>query len=164
MDRCFKLNENRWIGEGHPCFIIAEIGQNHQGDLEIAKQLITIAKQCGADCVKFQKSDMEAKFTKGVLARKYESHHAFGKTYGEHKRYLEFSVDQYNELRSYAMSVGILFTCSAMDEVKSSILHEKFKLIPSFKGFLGFSSQSWCSIYQNWIRRCQQYVSPGEGC
>lgn len=117
MDRCFKLNESRWIGKGHPCFVIAEIGQNHQGDVNIAKELIKVAKISGADCVKFQKSDMEAKFTKGVLSRKYESPHAFGVTYGEHKRYLEFSSDEYVELKLFAKSLGILFTCSAMDEV-----------------------------------------------
>ena len=115
--RNFELINNRWIGDGHPCFIIAEIGQNHQGDIEIAKKLIKMAKDCGADCVKFQKSDLHAKFTKSVLTRHYESPHAWGTTYGEHKTFLEFSEDQYKELMAFASSVNIYFTASAMDEV-----------------------------------------------
>ncbi len=76
MARSFELVNNRkWIGDGHPCFIIAEIGQNHQGSIEIAKELIKMAKDCGADCVKFQKSDLQAKFTKSVLSRHYDSPH-----------------------------------------------------------------------------------------
>ena len=117
MARSFELVNNRWIGDGHPCFIIAEIGQNHQGDIEIAKKLIKMAKECGADCVKFQKSDLQAKFTKSVLARHYNSPHAYGSTYGEHKIFLEFSEEQYKELMTYASSINILFTASGMDEV-----------------------------------------------
>lgn len=121
MSRSFKLVNDRWIGDGYPCFIIAEIGQNHQGDIETAKKLIKMAKDCGADCVKFQKSDLHAKFTQSVLARPYNSTHSFGASYGEHKKFLEFSEDQYKELMSYALTVDIHFTASAMDEVKKWI-------------------------------------------
>lgn len=77
-----------------------------------------VAKECGADCVKFQKSDFGAKFTGSVLSRRYDSPHAFGLTYGEHKQFLEFSVEQYQELMVYAQSLPIDFSASAMDEVK----------------------------------------------
>ena len=116
MERNFELVNGRWIGDGHPCFIIAEIGQNHQGDVNVAKQLIKTAKDCGADCVKFQKSHLTTKFTKSVLERTYDSPHAFGNTYGDHKRFLEFSADQYQDLKQYAASLNILFSASAMDE------------------------------------------------
>ena len=116
MERNFELVNGRWIGDGHPCFIIAEIGQNHQGDVTVAKELIRMAKECGADCVKFQKSDLTNKFTKSVLERPYESPHAFANNYGDHKRFLEFSSDEYHELKQYAASVNILFSASAMDE------------------------------------------------
>ncbi|KZS07520.1 Sialic acid synthase [Daphnia magna] len=122
MGRSFELINNRWIGDGYPCFIIAEIGQNHQGDIEIAKKLIKMAKDCGADCVKFQKSDLYAKFTKSVLDRQYESPHAWGSTYGEHKQFLEFSKDQYEELMAFASSLNIHFTASAMDDVSVDFL------------------------------------------
>ncbi|XP_057658886.1 sialic acid synthase [Diorhabda carinulata] len=107
---CLKTSKNT--------FIIAEIGQNHQGNIEIAKKLIKIAKDCGADCVKFQKTDLKEKFNNKALLRPYNSPHSFGKTYGEHKQFLEFSKDDYRELKYFANKVGILVTASAMD-VKS---------------------------------------------
>lgn len=106
-------------------FVIAEVGQNHQGDLAIAKKMIAAAKAIGADCVKFQKSCLSEKFTAAALRRTYDSPNSFGSTYGEHKNFLEFSVDQYAELQTYANEVGILFTASAMD---SQSLRELYKL------------------------------------
>ncbi|XP_022110452.1 sialic acid synthase-like [Acanthaster planci] len=114
----FELAPGRMIGGDHPCFIIAEIGQNHQGDINIAKQMIKIAKEAGADCAKFQKSELQYKFNKAALARPYTSKNSFGRTYGEHKRFLEFSHAQYKELQEYAKEVGIYFTASGMDEVR----------------------------------------------
>lgn len=117
MARSFELVPGRWIGDGYPCYIIAEIGQNHQGDVKVAKELIKAASNSGVDCVKFQKSDLAAKFTTSVLSRPYDSPHSFGSTYGEHKKHLEFTADQYCELKSYAQSLNLHFTASAMDEV-----------------------------------------------
>lgn len=76
------------------------------------------SQDCGADCAKFQKSELEYKFNKGALERPYTSKHSWGKTYGEHKRHLEFSHEQYRELQKYAKEVGIFFTASGMDEVR----------------------------------------------
>lgn len=76
------------------------------------------SQDCGADCAKFQKSELEYKFNKRALERPYTSKHSWGKTYGEHKRHLEFSHEQYRELQSYAKEVGIFFTASGMDEVR----------------------------------------------
>lgn len=127
----FELCPGRMIGGNHPCFIIAEIGQNHQGDIEIAKKMIKMAKDCGADCAKFQKSELEFKFNKKALARPYTSKHSWGGTYGVHKRHLEFSHDQYRELQKYAEEVGIYFTASGMDEMAVEFLHELN--VPFFK-------------------------------
>lgn len=110
------------IGGNHPCFIIAEVGQNHQGDIEIAKKLIKAAKEAGASCVKFQKTCLKEKFTKKYLERSYDNPNSWGKTYGEHKTHLEFSDSQYRELFRYANEVGILFTASAMDMVSFDFL------------------------------------------
>ena len=74
-------------------------------------------QDCGADCAKFQKSELDHKFNKHALERPYTSKHSWGKTYGEHKRHLEFSHEQYRELQKYAKEVGIFFTASGMDEV-----------------------------------------------
>ncbi|XP_035774469.1 sialic acid synthase-like [Anopheles albimanus] len=110
-------------------FVVAEIGQNHQGSLEIAKQMIRQAKNCGADCVKFQRSNLEAKFTAAALARPYEGSQSWGKTYGQHKAHLEFSFEEYRELQRFARDdVGVLFTASAMDMVSFRELEEQLKV------------------------------------
>ncbi|KAI5630488.1 sialic acid synthase [Silurus asotus] len=127
----FELCPGRMIGGNHPCFIIAEIGQNHQGDLEIAKEMIKMAKDCGADCAKFQKSELEYKFNKRALERPYNSKHSWGKTYGEHKRHLEFTHEQYRELQQYAHDLDIYFTASGMDEMAVEFLHQLN--VPFFK-------------------------------
>ncbi|XP_051740246.1 sialic acid synthase-like isoform X2 [Ctenopharyngodon idella] len=124
MSAEFELCPGRKIGGSNPCFIIAEIGQNHQGDIEIAKKMIRMAKDCGADCAKFQKSEIEHRFTKQALERAYTSPHAWGPTYGAHKHHLEFSHQQYRELQQYANEVGIFFTASGMDEMAVEFLHE----------------------------------------
>ncbi|XP_067903440.1 N-acetylneuraminic acid synthase a [Heterodontus francisci] len=127
----FELCPGRPIGGDHPCFIIAEIGQNHQGSMDIAKQMIRMAKECGADCAKFQKSELEHKFNKKALERPYTSKHSWGVTYGDHKRYLEFSHEQYKELYKFAQEVGIFFTASGMDEMAVEFLHKLN--VPFFK-------------------------------
>ncbi|NWU95105.1 SIAS synthase, partial [Upupa epops] len=131
MSAEFELCPGRRVGGDQPCFIIAEIGQNHQGDLAIAKCMIRMAKDCGADCAKFQKSELEYKFNKKALERPYTSKHSWGKTYGEHKRHLEFSHEQYRELKKYAEDIGIFFTASGMDEMAVEFLHELD--VPFFK-------------------------------
>uniref|UniRef100_A0A3Q1I2G0 N-acetylneuraminate-9-phosphate synthase n=1 Tax=Anabas testudineus TaxID=64144 RepID=A0A3Q1I2G0_ANATE len=127
----FELCPGRMVGGNNPCFIIAEIGQNHQGDIEIAKKMIKMAKDCGADCAKFQKSELEYKFNQRALERPYTTKNSWGKTYGEHKRHLEFSYEQYRELQKYAEEVGIFFTASGMDEMAVEFLHELN--VPFFK-------------------------------
>jgi sialic acid synthase len=98
-------------------FVIAEIGQNHQGDIKLAKEMILKAKEAGVDCVKFQKSSLTDKFTTKALDRPYFSENSWGKTYGEHKRYLEFSLEEFRELKNYAESLNLVFSASAMDPV-----------------------------------------------
>lgn len=123
-----KITPKRSIGPNEPCFIIAEIGQNHNGSIETAKKLILEAKLAGADCVKFQKSNLEAKFTSESLNQIYESPHSFGITYGEHKKHLEFSIKQHQELLKYANELGIIYSASAMDEVSYFVLRDQLKL------------------------------------
>ncbi|XP_026990470.1 N-acetylneuraminic acid synthase a [Tachysurus fulvidraco] len=127
----FELCPGRMIGGNQPCFIIAEIGQNHQGDVQIAKEMIKMAKDSGADCAKFQKSELEFKFNKLALERPYSSIHSWGKTYGEHKRHLEFTHEQYRELQRFAQDIGIYFTASGMDEMAVEFLHQLN--VPFFK-------------------------------
>jgi sialic acid synthase len=97
--------------------IIAEIGCNHKGDMEIAKEHIRIAKIfCNADVVKFQKRNNKELLTK----EQYDTPHpnpanSYGNTYGEHREYLEFSVKQHAELKKYCDEVGIIYSSSVWD-------------------------------------------------
>ncbi|XP_055851807.1 sialic acid synthase isoform X2 [Episyrphus balteatus] len=74
-------------------------------------------KKIGCNCVKFQKSCLNSKFTKSALDRPYTGHNSWGNTYGEHKAFLEFSIDEYKILQKYSNDLGIFFSASAMDEV-----------------------------------------------
>ena len=84
--------------------------------------MIKLAKESGADCVKFQKSYLPAKFNKNALMWPYEGKNSWGKTYGEHKTFLEFSETEYTILQKYSAENEILFTASAMDEVSLHFL------------------------------------------
>ncbi|CAL4070058.1 unnamed protein product [Meganyctiphanes norvegica] len=119
-----ELVPGRYIGEGQPCFIIAEIGQNHQGNIDLAKQLIEKAKECGADCVKLQKSCLSSKFNNGALEQSYDSEHSWADTYGKHKEHLEFTKEQFKELQNYGKEIGMPVTASGMDIPSMEMLIE----------------------------------------
>lgn len=104
----------RSIGCGHSCYLIAEIGINHNGDIEIAKRLIDKAAECGFDAVKFQKRTLEIVYTPEDMARLRES--PFGKTNGDLKRGLEFGIEQYREIDRYCHEKNIHWFCSPWDE------------------------------------------------
>ena len=70
-------------------YIIAEIGNNHQGDVKHALELMKAAKECGADAVKTQKRDNKTLYTKSFFNEKYDNPNSFGSTYGEHREKLE---------------------------------------------------------------------------
>lgn len=122
MKREVKIG-NKTIGDGHPCFIIAEIGINHNGDLVLAKQLIDIAVMTGCDAVKFQKRTVDVVYTKEELAKERES--KFGNTNGDLKRGLEFGFNEYAKIDKYCKEKGILWFASCWDE-ESVDLIDKF--------------------------------------
>jgi sialic acid synthase SpsE len=122
---------NKNVGDGHPTFIIAEIGINHQGDVSIAKNLIQKAKECGADAVKLQKRSISRILTKSGLEMAYDNRNSFGKTYGEHKIALELSEADYHELNTYCKKMDIIFCASGWDEESIDFLDEMG--IPFFK-------------------------------
>lgn len=102
----------RIIGEGHPVFIVTEIGQNHNGQIDIAKQLVDVAVKCGADAVKFCKRDLDTELTKEAYNAPYIGPHSFGQTYGEHRTYLELSAEQHKELFDYCKQKKIIYFAS----------------------------------------------------
>lgn len=112
----------RYVGPGEPVFVIAEIGINHNGDMALAKQLIDAAKDAGADAVKFQKRTTTEILTKDGRDKPYTSPHAYAATYGAHRDRLEFSEDQYRELKKYCAEKGILFFASVWDTVSTDFM------------------------------------------
>ena len=110
-----KINENKMIGENETPFIIAEIGNNHNGNLDTAKELIKTAKEAGADAVKFQVKNIEKSFSKELLDSTYVNENSFGKTYREHKMALEFSEEQMKELYDFASKMNIICFSTPFD-------------------------------------------------
>ena len=108
-----KLGD-RWVGDGEPCLVVAEIGINHNGDQDIARKLITAAELAGCDAVKFQKRTIEVVYTPEELARPRES--PFGTTNGDLKRGLEFGYEEYKAIDEYCKQHDILWYASCWDE------------------------------------------------
>lgn len=106
-------------------FIIAEIGHNHQGDVEICKRLFDAAKRSGADAVKLQKKDYKNLYTDAFFNSPYNSENAFGNTYGEHKAALEFEDEQYETLQRAAKEIGITLFSTAFDKASACFLWGK---------------------------------------
>ncbi len=103
------------IADDTPAYVVAELGTNHGGSVETAKQLIDAAAWAGADAVKLQKRDNRTLFTRAMYAAPYASEHAFGATYGEHREALELSWDSYRALSVYAHDLGLAFGATAFD-------------------------------------------------
>jgi N-acetylneuraminate synthase len=110
----------RAVGDGNPCYVVAEIGINHNGDLELAKRLINVAIAAGCDAVKFQKRTVDVVYTPAELAKVRES--PFGTTNGELKRALEFGKEQYREIDAHCKKGGIAWFASPWDEASVDFL------------------------------------------
>ncbi len=111
-----------WIGEGEPCFVVAEIGINHNGDLDIARKLISASILAKCDAIKFQKRTIDVVYSSEELARLRES--PFGTTNGDLKRGLEFEKKQYLEIDEYCRSHKILWYASCWDESSVDFLEQ----------------------------------------
>lgn len=109
------------VGSGHPCYIIAEIGINHNGDVDLAKRLISIAVAAGCDAVKFQKRTVEIVYSAEELARPRES--PFGNTNGDLKYGLEFDYDDFAEIDRYCNEVKISWFASCWDEPSVDLIN-----------------------------------------
>jgi sialic acid synthase len=112
------------IANDSDCFVIAEIGNNHQGDLQKAMDLFKAAKECGVDAVKLQKRDNKSLLTRAAYDKPYENENSFGATYGEHREALEFGRHEYVELQKYAKELGLIFFSTAFDFHSADFLAE----------------------------------------
>lgn len=121
--RKLTINGKTITDESKP-YVVAEIGQNHQGTLENAKKLFHAAKECGADAVKLQKRDNKGIFTKAAYNKHYDSENAFAPTYGEHREALEFGREEFAALKEYAQELGLDFSCTAFDQRSADFLME----------------------------------------
>ena len=120
---------NKLVGDGQPCYVVAEIGINHNGDLAVAKSLIKAACDAGCDAVKFQKRTVDVVYTAEELAKPREN--PFGTTNGHLKRALEFNEDQYAEINVYCNSLNIRWFVSPWDEASVDLIAQ-FD-VPCFK-------------------------------
>ena len=111
------------VGESNPCYVVAEIGINHNGDLDLAMRLIDVAVAAGCSAVKFQKRTVDVVYSAAELARPRES--PFGTTNGDLKRALEFGKDQYRQIDSYCKQKHIAWFASPWDEASVDFL-ERF--------------------------------------
>lgn len=130
MTRRMIVGDTR-IDDDSGCYVIAEIGHNHQGSLEKCKELFKAAKECGADSVKLQKRDNRTLFTRDMYDSPYDHRNSYGATYGVHREALEFGREEYLELQRYARELDILFFSTAFDMPSADFLAEID--IPAYK-------------------------------
>ena len=123
--------EGKTIQDNGGCYVIAEIGHNHMGDLDIAKEMFKVAGECGADAVKLQKRDNRSLYTEAAYNKPYENPNSYGKTYGEHREFLEFGWHEYAELKAYADELGLAMFSTAFDFSSADFLARMD--IPAFK-------------------------------
>jgi len=126
----FRIGQHQ-VGDHTPCYVIAEIGHNHQGSLQKARELFREAKLAGAHAVKLQKRDNRGLYTLAAYNRPYDNENSFGATYGEHREFLEFGLKEYQDLQRYARELDIDFFATAFDIASADFLASLD--LPAFK-------------------------------
>lgn len=123
MSHLLRINEFV-VRDDSDCLIIAEIGHNHQGSLDKAIEMFETAAKCGVDAVKLQKRDNKSLFSAELYNSPYDNENSFGKTYGEHREFLEFGEKEYSILKDKAQQLGVLFMATAFDFVSADFLEK----------------------------------------
>ena len=117
MDKILKIAD-KVVGDNQPVFIIAEIGLNHNGKLELAKKMIKAAKESGADAVKFQKRDLKSLYKKDIYENPNKDSQSTSYLFKIFKKF-ELSKKDFIELKKYCEHLGIIFFCTPFD-IKSA--------------------------------------------
>ena len=107
--------------DGEP-FVIAEVGQNHQGNLDVAREYIKVFAAEGANAVKFQTRDNKYLFARDAYEMEYHSENAFANTYGQHREYLELQPEWLPILKEDCVNHGVLFMSTPFDEPSLDLL------------------------------------------
>lgn len=121
--KTFSFGRSKVSQQG-PCYVIAEIGHNHQGNLDMAKKMIKAAAAMGASAVKFQKRDNITLYTKAMYSKPYDNENSYGSTYGEHREFLEFGMPEYVALKKCADENDVELMSTAFDEKSVDFLEE----------------------------------------
>lgn len=119
------------VNDDSDSYVIAEIGHNHQGSLDKAKELFHAAKECGVNAVKLQKRDNRGLYTRALYNSTYDNENSFGDTYGAHREAIEFGKDEYVELQRFCQEIGVMFFATAWDFKSADFLAELG--IPAYK-------------------------------
>jgi N-acetylneuraminate synthase/sialic acid synthase len=122
---------NHLVNDDSECYVIAEIGHNHQGSLEKCRELFVAARNAGVQAVKLQKRDNRTLFTRAAYDKPYENQNSYGATYGEHREFLEFGLREYRELQAYARELGLDFFATAFDIPSADFLESLD--VPAYK-------------------------------
>ena len=137
--------------------LVAEIGCNHKGEIKIAKEMIETVKYfCKVKYVKFQKRNVKELLTEEEYNKPHPHPiHSYGDTYGAHREYLEFSLDQHKEIQSYCKDLGLEYLCSVWDLTSAkeiTSLNPEFIKIPSAMN-INFTMLEWiCENYKGKIQ------------
>jgi sialic acid synthase len=110
------------IDDSTDCYVIAEIGHNHMGKLDVCKEMFRVAKDCGVNAVKLQKRHNRSLFTRALYNQVYDNPNSYGTTYGEHREALEFGEKDYCELKDLARELNITFFSTAFDHHSADFL------------------------------------------
>ena len=112
------------VNNHHPIYFIAEIGQNHQGDINIAKKMVDSLKGLPISCIKTAKRDIDTCLSEEQKAMIYNNPNSFGRTYYEHRKALELSKDNFIELKNYVEDAGFDFISSFTDKPSLDFLQK----------------------------------------
>ncbi|MEW5984252.1 MAG: N-acetylneuraminate synthase family protein [Acidobacteriota bacterium] len=103
------------ISDAGKCYVIAEVGHNHQGSVKTCMELFKAAKDCGVSAVKLQKRNNRALYTTAMYNKPYDNENSYGPTYGAHREALEFGPEQYRDLQQYCKELDVDFFATAFD-------------------------------------------------